>query len=210
MSSNRPDPRGGRGRSKRRRRALLALLLALGVGAALFAPGFIELAAPPALLPVARPHGEVRPGPLPPLRRPWSLDFSLGPLLELFEEALNGRPLDVRRPARMPLPPPPRDHSHDILLNDLPQIAQGWVPPSAGAPAPAPPARGRPPRPPAGPLSGPITSGPDRDAGSGAPAVFSPDPSSSGSDSAPAAVPEPGAGPLLALGALLLLRRRRR
>jgi hypothetical protein len=120
-TSHSPEPsRRRRRRSRRERRekwALLLLLLAILVGAAVFAPGIIDLARKD-----ERPHVYAVPRPAPttrPLARPYyRFDFSMGPILELLEAALDLKPLDLRRPLRIPFATPLRPSSDEILLSE--------------------------------------------------------------------------------------------
>jgi hypothetical protein len=120
-TSHSPEPsRRRRRRSRRQRRekwALLLLLLAILVGAAVFAPGIIDLTKKD-----ERPHvyAVPRPAPAPrPLARPYyRFDFSMGPILELLDAALDLKPFDLRRPLRIPFATPQRPASDEILLSE--------------------------------------------------------------------------------------------
>ena len=48
----------------------------------------------------------------------WRWDLSLGPLLQMLEQALDLEPFDLRRPVRIPFQAPPRPVRDNILLGD--------------------------------------------------------------------------------------------
>lgn len=125
-----------------KRAGVLALLLALSVAAALLGPDLIEWgqSEDPAVEPAA-PTVQMRRSNQHGQQDSWRWDLSLGPLLEMLEQALDLEPFDLRRPVRIPFHAPPRPVRDNILLADPAGFRPNFIPARS---IPLPPTPGQP------------------------------------------------------------------
>ena len=123
------------------------MLLAIGVSAALLSPGVIDFGKRDA--PTVKPHRvqvkQPRLRPLP-MRHPFQSSYSIGPILELIDQALDLDPFELRRPVRLPSARPQRDRGDGILLGSPGGFRPTMIAARA-APLPHAPPRGIPPIP---------------------------------------------------------------